>query len=189
MKKSLIGKLIVLTLIMIMIVMFIQQRLEQDQRLTGSNYEVDLSEKQVLEKGETAPDFELTTLDGETVRLSDFKGQKVVLNFWATWCPPCKVEMPHFQEYEEKHAAKENVVLLAANLTYKEKNVDLVESFVNSRDITFPILMMDNDRLVRTYEVLTMPSTFFIDTDGKLQRQMTGAIDLKQLKAFVKELD
>src|SRR5690625_7728587 len=71
-----------------------------------------------LEKGNLAPDFELETVEGETVSLSDFRGEKVLLNFWATWCPPCRAEMPDMQKFHENH---EIGVILAVNLTETEK--------------------------------------------------------------------
>ena len=67
--------------------------------------------------GDTPPDFELATLSGELVRLSDYKGKKVILNFWASWCGPCKAEMPHMEKYYKKNKDAENVEIIAVNLT------------------------------------------------------------------------
>ncbi|SDI57027.1 peroxiredoxin family protein [Natribacillus halophilus] len=84
--------------------------------------ESDESDEFGLEEGEIAPDFELKTLDGETMRLSDYRGERVMLNFWATWCPPCRAEMPDMQKlYDE-----EDVVILAVNMTETENNLEEV---------------------------------------------------------------
>ena len=77
-----------------------------------------------LREGAEAPDFELTTLEGETVKLSDYRGKKVILNFWATWCPPCKAEMPHMQNFYEENKDKD-VEIVAVNLTNMDKGSEI----------------------------------------------------------------
>src|SRR5690625_5188421 len=86
----------------------------------AANQEAEEEEDPVvgLEKGNLAPDFELETIEGETVKLSDYRGEKVMLNFWATWCPPCRAEMPDMQKFHENH---DEGVILAVNLTETEK--------------------------------------------------------------------
>ena len=91
-------------------------------------HEVALGEDVGLEKGQTAPDFTLINLQGEEVTLSELQGKKVVLNFWATWCPPCKAEMPHMQNYYEQYAAKDNVEIVGVNLTYSNETVKRVRA-------------------------------------------------------------
>lgn len=78
-----------------------------------------------LEKGERAPDFTLTDLKGNTVKLSDFKGKKVMLNFWASWCPPCKAEMPYMEQIYKKYK-KEDIEIVAVNLTATEKKLTML---------------------------------------------------------------
>src|SRR5690606_10049760 len=85
-----------------------------------------------------AADFELTTLDGDQVRLSDLKGKKVMVNFWATWCPPCIEEMPDLQNFYEKHKDN-NIEILAVNLTSEDDGVEAVRSFVTDFRLTFPV--------------------------------------------------
>src|SRR5699024_12283205 len=80
-----------------------------DSKEDTAGEEVEQDSEVGIEKGDLAPDFELETLDGETVKLSDFRGQKVLLNFWATWCPPCRAEMPDMQKFHEEN---EDAVIL-----------------------------------------------------------------------------
>ena len=188
MNKSLIGKLLVLVLLAIAIGSFVKQNLEEKETI-ASNYEEDLNDGGGLQKGKAAPDFTLTTLDGEEVTLSDFKGQKVVLNFWATWCPPCKAEMPHFQEYVEKYAKKDNAIILAANMTFNDRGPENVQNFVNSYGLTFPIPLIEDKDFIKKYEIKSMPTTFFIDEGGNLQRQIVGALSKKQLREYVRDME
>lgn len=188
MKKKNIGLGIVLALVVIMLVTYVKQQIEDNQEIaTGTvGTEVELkSEVLGLNKGETPPDFTLTKLDGEEVTLSELKGKKVVLNFWATWCPPCKAEMPHMQKYYEDQAEDANVEILAVNLTYSEKAVKNVQSFINSYDITFPIALDADDEIGKLYEVLTIPSTYFIDSQGNVQHRVIGPVDEQKIEEFM----
>ncbi|HLR23447.1 MAG TPA: TlpA disulfide reductase family protein, partial [Pseudogracilibacillus sp.] len=91
-----------------------------------------------LGKGEKAPDLELKTLDGEKVKLSDYEGEKVIVNFWATWCPPCREEIPDLQKLYDNY----DVEILAIDLTETESSLDVVEEFVYDEfEMTFPVLL------------------------------------------------
>src|SRR5699024_11976097 len=83
-----------------------------------------------LKKGDIAPDFELETLSGETVTLADYRGQKVMLNFWATWCPPCRAEMPDMQKVQDE---RDDVVILAVNQVQTESNPDNIAPFLDRK--------------------------------------------------------
>ncbi|WP_052130332.1 peroxiredoxin family protein [Ureibacillus sinduriensis] len=138
--------------------------------------------EQVGRKSETrtlsveAPDFELRNLDGERVRLSDFKGKKVLINFWATWCPPCVKEMPAMQKFHDEHAAKEGVVILAVNATDKESSINAVKRFAREFGISFPILLDVNGDVLLNYEVLTLPTSLIIDEEGIVVEQILGPV-------------
>lgn len=188
MNKKNIGLLVILILVVIMLAGFIKKEVKSKDEIVNPGYEVDETEMQGVEQGQMAPDFTLKTLDGKTVTLSQLKGKKVVLNFWATWCPPCKVEMPYLQSYFEESAEKDNVVLLAANVTYRDKNAEHVQQFANGLHITFPILLMDNEDVIDSYKVLTLPTTYFIDTEGRVQRQFIGPLDENAVKEYVQDL-
>ncbi|OEH92485.1 TlpA disulfide reductase family protein [Bacillus solimangrovi] len=143
----------------------------------------------VLTKGGVAPLFSLTNLQGEQVSLQELKGTKVILNFWATWCPPCKEEMPEMQKFYEEN--KDNdVIVLAVNATQTEIRASDVQDFVNEYELTFPILL-DEEGIVNTdmYHVVTLPTTFFIDSNGIMQQQVLGSITYEQMKSITESLD
>jgi peroxiredoxin len=135
-----------------------------------------------LKVGAKAPDFELKTLAGDTVKLSDLKGKKVMLNFWATWCPPCKAEMPAMEEFHKE--AGDEVVILAVNI---DPHLD-VKAFVDENGITFPIPLDAEDKVNETYQVLSIPTTYFIDTKGNIGNKFIGAMNLDAMKQYTKDL-
>lgn len=133
----------------------------------------------VLKVGEKAPDFTLETLSGESVTLSELKGQKVFINFWATWCPPCKEEMPEMEKFQQAYG--DEVALLAVNGTAGEKGVgrkekiESVRSFVHERNFTFPVLLdMELNVTSEKYQVISIPTTYFIGSDGVVQKRNIG---------------
>lgn len=126
-----------------------------------------------LEVGNLAPDFELQTLTGEQIRLSDLRGQRVMINFWATWCPPCRAEMPDMEEfYQDK-----DVEILAVDLTATETSVEDVEAFVAEYDLSFPILLDEHTEVASLYRIQPIPTSFMVDSDGVVQYQAYGAIN------------
>lgn len=125
-----------------------------------------------LETGKKVPDFTLHTLEGKEVTLSDYRGEKVLINFWATWCPPCRAEMPDMQEFYERH----DVNILAVNLTQSEASLNDVESFVKEYNLTFPILLDKNMDVSNNYSIQPIPTSFFIDEEGVLQSIRLGAM-------------
>jgi len=184
--------MVVLVLVAVMLGTYVKQEIDRSQEIsTGvKGTEVELKSKvSGLNKGETPPDFTLKTLDGKQLTLSSLKGKKVVLNFWATWCPPCKAEMPHMQDYYVDKANEENVEIVAVNLTYSEKSIENVQHFRNSYDITFPIVLDEEDKIGKQYEVLTIPSTYFIDSKGRVQHRVIGPVDEAQLSKFVERME
>lgn len=183
MKKA-IGLIVIMALVVIMVVTFVKGQMDKDNKIEEVG-----KEEVGINKGQIAPDFTLQTLDGKDITLSELKGKKVVLNFWATWCPPCKKEMPHLQKYYENNAKDENVEFVAVNLTYYNQTKEQVQQFADSYKITFPILLMEDSKIGEKYEVLTIPSTFFIDTDGKIQHQILGPLDEKLLGDYISKLN
>ncbi|TCP31690.1 peroxiredoxin [Scopulibacillus darangshiensis] len=128
------------------------------------------NKKHVVEIGDTAPDFILTDVHGKKVHLKDFRGKAVVLNFWATWCDPCKREMPYINKVYEKTKNQKDVVILAVNI--KESKF-AVENFLNRYHIKFPVLMDKKGDVMDAYNIVPIPTTFFIDKDGKVVDKVT----------------
>jgi peroxiredoxin len=137
--------------------------------------------------GFLAPDFSLQTLDGEFVTLSEFRGQPVLVNMWASWCTPCKYEMPAIQEaYEEFR--DQGFTVLAVNLTKKDV-LGSVESFVEEHGLTFPILLDQDGRVEDAYQLRGLPTSFFIDRDGVIQSVVIGGpMSQEAIRSFVQKL-
>ena len=117
------------------------------------------------EIGKLAPDFTLKGLDGQEVTLSSLRGKAVLLNFWASWCGPCRIEMPFFQEIYEKWTGGQ-LVLLAVNL---QEDPGEVREFVESAGYSFPVLLTSGNEVPLSYNVRNIPATFFIDADGVIR--------------------
>jgi thiol-disulfide isomerase/thioredoxin len=135
--------------------------------------------------GHPAPDFELKTLEGDTLRLSDFKGQPVLVNFWATWCGPCRAEFPDFQEAHVDNA--DSLVIIGVNSTSADQ-LDLVDDFVAEMGATFPIVLDETGDTVELYRVLGLPTSVFIDRNGIVNELFTGPINKAYIESKLSEL-
>jgi thiol-disulfide isomerase/thioredoxin len=129
---------------------------------------------------QTAPDFDLVNLDGETVSLSGFRGKPVVVNFWATWCPPCREEMPLIQAFAEQHA--EELIVLAVNAGEDES---IVRNYVEETGLDLNFLIDSTSSVSSLYRVLGFPTTVFIDEDGILQATHIGELDEPLFVAYL----
>jgi peroxiredoxin len=123
--------------------------------------------------GELAPDFVLKAPSGELVSLSDFRGKTVVLNFWATWCPPCRAEMPDLQEAFDERAADDDFVVLAVDLGEQSGEV---QGFIDEFELTFPIALDSDESVAGNYGVLGLPASYFIDTQGIVRSVNLGPV-------------
>ncbi|OZM56287.1 hypothetical protein CIB95_12770 [Lottiidibacillus patelloidae] len=137
--------------------------------------------------GNKAPDFTIENLEGETVSLSDYQGKKVILNMWATWCPPCRAEMPDMQRFYEKYA-NQGVEILAVNMTSQD-TVSSIEEFKEELGLTFPILLDIHNEVGVTYRVLQIPSTWFINNDGVITNIALGAMNEEMMVKYIKQMD
>ncbi len=127
------------------------------------------------------PDFTVYDIQGNSVKLSDFLGEPVVLNFWASWCGPCKSEMPAFQEAYEKYG--EDVVFLMVNMTdgYQE-TVEAAAEFIKNSEYTFSVYFDSNSEAATAYGVRSIPTTYFIDAYGEGVAWANGALDQQNLE-------
>lgn len=125
--------------------------------------------------GQPAPDFTLQNLDGESISLSDFKGKPVLLNFWATWCGPCRAEMPFLQEIYEEWSERE-LMLLAVNIGESSAKV---KDFMEKLNLSFPVLLDSRSAIAKMYNITAIPTTYFIDKDGVIQTRIIGAFSSK----------
>jgi peroxiredoxin len=124
------------------------------------------------QKGFLAPDFTLETLDGKTVTLSDLRGQVVIVNVWASWCGPCRLEMPAFKKVYEEYSER-GLVILAVNSTSQDTRA-AVEKFVAEFQLPFSIPLDTQGTAARLYQVSALPSTFFIGRDGIIRKVVIG---------------
>ena len=130
---------------------------------------------------DTAPDFTMLDMEGNEVKLSDFLGTPIVLNFWASWCPPCKAELPDFDDACKKYEGK--VTFLMVNLTDGQREtVEVAKSYIASQGYTFPVYFDTKYEAAYTYGVSSIPQTYFINADGSLEARATGMISAAQLE-------
>ena len=149
---------------------------------SGGNTYVDEQNNSGEEGGssssKTAPDIELMDLDGNIVKLSDYKGKVVFLNFWATWCPPCRSEMPEFDRANKVFTEAGDAVILAVNLTNgaRGETEEVARKFINEKGYTFKVLLDKDGIAANKYSFNYIPSTFVINKDGELYTHYEGAI-------------
>jgi len=151
---------------------------EKPTKPTGDKASPDPSAK-------SAPSFTLQDLNGKMVSLSDFKGKVVILDFWATWCPPCVREIPHFVELYEQYKAQGFAMV---GISLDRKGVSVVKSFVQKYRVNYPILMADG-QVSRAYGGITyIPTTFVIDAAGNIRQKYVSYQDKAVFEADIKKL-
>jgi thiol-disulfide isomerase/thioredoxin len=138
-----------------------------------------------METAKLAPGWELQDLDGKTVHSADFKGKVVVLDFWATWCPPCRAEIPGFIALQKKYAAQGLVVV---GVSVDQASSDTVKSFAQKLGINYPVVLTDT-KIVDAYGGIEgLPTTFIIDRTGRIVKQHLGFTEKSEVEAEIKPL-
>ncbi len=139
----------------------------------------------VPQAGDPAPDFELATLDGDTFRLSDHRGRPVILNFWATWCAPCRVEMPELQRAQTAFAeagADDAPMILTVN---EQETAERVGEFFDEVGLTLPALLDADGDVGATYGAFFLPTTVIVGPDGAVIAVHRGMISRNQLDTYL----
>jgi len=131
-----------------------------------------------------APDFTLPALTGETVHLRDYRGQVVLVNFWASWCPPCVAELPAIHAFYQSHR-QEGFIVLAVNA---EEGTATVQDFVQRQGFTFPVLLDSHGGVMNRYGVRALPTTFIVDRQGNIRYVHRGEISSQTLAEVVEPL-
>lgn len=149
--------------------------------------------KEAKEEKLPAFDFELKDQYGNTHKLSDYKGKVVFLNFWATWCPPCREEMPHIEEiYKEYGYNKNNVVILGAaspataeNPSPQDESEEKIKAFLTKNNYTFPVVFDVKGEIFRNYYINAFPTTFMIDREGNIMGYVAGGLSKENMKKII----
>ncbi|MEC9489364.1 MAG: TlpA disulfide reductase family protein [Halanaerobiales bacterium] len=128
------------------------------------------------EIGMQAPDFTLTNMNDQEVNLSDYRGRKVFLNFWASWCPPCRQEMPDIQKLHEEYG--DEVVILAVNVGESKSTA---ANFMMENGLDFTVLLDTNKSTAQNYLVRGIPTSYFLDQNGIIQEKVVGAISYQRM--------
>lgn len=138
----------------------------------------------LLKEGAQAPDFELVDLNGNTHRLSDYKGQGVLLNFWGTWCEPCKREMPAM---ERQYTAYKNqgIQVIAVNIAQSDFEV---RKYVKNLGVTFPVAIDKTKSVMTAYNVKPLPTTVFINPEGKVQKIIFGEMEETKIATLMESI-
>ncbi|MCT4781553.1 MULTISPECIES: TlpA disulfide reductase family protein [Exiguobacterium] len=149
-----------------------QQQIQAKQQAEGG-----------LETGMKAPDLELEQ-DGQPVRLSDLTDQLIVINFWATWCPPCRQEIPELNRFSEST----NIPVYGINVTTAERRLTDVEQFLKQTPITYSVLYDTKGQSEKAYRLVAMPATYIIDRTGKIVGKHVGPVTEKMLQEMVQKI-
>lgn len=132
-----------------------------------------------------AKDFKLKDLNGKELSLSDLRGKKVFLNFWATWCPPCRNELPEIEKlYQE--TKNSDLVVVAVEIG---EPLSTVKPFIDQNKYNFKVLLDSDQNVATEYGISAIPTSFFIDKKGSIVSKNTGAMNIDQMKEYIKTLD
>ncbi|WP_246203949.1 peroxiredoxin family protein [Pallidibacillus pasinlerensis] len=196
MKKVVAGIVAILITLVVVDFLFIQDLVagikEKEDQLTLENsgeYQeaVAMADDVGLQIGKMAPDFTLNTHNGNTITLSELKGKKVLLNFWASWCGPCEEEMPAMQKvYNELMG--QDVEIVAVNMTIGKETIESATQFVKQYGLTFPVPLDTKGEVMKLYEIYGLPTSYFLDSEGIIRAKFFGPMDEKFMKEELNKL-
>jgi peroxiredoxin len=144
-------------------------------------YDIATDDKVAVKRGDKAPNFALQTLNGETIKLSNLKGDGVFLNFWATYCPPCEYEMP-FMESQYQKTKGQGVHILAVNIGENKLNV---QNFADKYNLSFPVLYDEFGEVVEAFGVGALPVTYLIDPTGTVIDIIPGGMSEEDIERYL----
>ncbi|BDU50269.1 TlpA family protein disulfide reductase [Haliovirga abyssi] len=153
-----------------------QKNQESKQSVTKK---VESNIKVGIEKGNKIPDFKVMRLDGEIINMEDLKGKYVLLNFWATWCPPCRREMPSIQKLYDDNRSNDKFEIVA--ISVDQKQAFEVQKFVDDNGYSFPIYYDKGGVLSRKFFIKSIPTTFLVNKDGIIENKVLGGSDWSKL--------
>lgn len=136
-------------------------------------------------RGKSAPNFTLKTPDGKTVSLADFKGKAVMVNFWATWCPPCKMEMPWLIDLQKKYAAQGFTVI---GISEDDPPFTQVDSFTRQIGVNYPIVIADESTSKAFGGIDYLPASYYIGRDGKVVVETAGLVSKGEIEANIQKI-
>ncbi len=150
--------------------------------------EISITEAASLNKGvyegDQAIDFTLQDINGNSISLSDFKDKTVIVNFFASWCPPCQEEMPAMVELD-KRLDKDKYLLLGVNMTKQEKRKEDVIQFMNHFGGKYPVLFDEHGKVMNDYKIIGIPTTLIIDENGLIVKRINGMITLDMIERML----
>src|ERR1041384_479742 len=144
-----------------------------------------LAPAKVVRQEATAPQFELKDINGRAVRLSDYHGKVVLINFWATWCPPCRAEMPELVRLQREHAKRGLQII---GITYPPEKKTRVRTFARSLKVNYPIILGTRQIKARFSSDETLPLTVVINRDGKVSEIISGILLREEFDEKIKPL-
>ena len=155
--------------------------------MPGENLTENNDTGEETEELQDAPDFEVENDNGDKVKLSDMKGKAVVVNFWASWCGPCKSEMPDFDKMYEKYG--KDIEFMMVNMTDGGRETkDNASSFMKSQGYSFPVYYDVTQSAAYSYNVMSIPATYFVNKDGKVAAYANGAINEEALEEGISRI-
>jgi thiol-disulfide isomerase/thioredoxin len=137
------------------------------------------------EQRRSAPDFTLKDADGKTVKLSDYKGKVVLLNFWATWCGPCKIEIPWFIEFQKKYKDQGFTVI---GVSVDDEGWEIVKPYLATKQVNYPVVVSDEAVNTSYGGIESLPTTFVLDKDGKIANTHVGLVSKKEYESDIEQL-